>query len=277
MVKMLCTVRNCQAALQRIDKALVCDHGHRFDVARSGYFNLLQPQDKRSKNPGDAKTAALARRRFIEAGQGYALKPQLLKIIDALQLPPRPAILDVGCGEGYYLAAIAEARDIDGYGVDISAPAIELAARRYPKIAWIVANADRSLPFMAGGFDLIMSITARKNPAEFNRALAPQGRLLIALPAEDDLIELRAAILGQPILRSRIDDAKKVFAAEFELESHSVARVKVNLSVALIQDLLTATYRGARNSQQNKLAQISSMDVTISQDILVFRPRVLDR
>ena len=29
--------------------SLVCENGHRFDVARQGYVNLLGPKDKRSK------------------------------------------------------------------------------------------------------------------------------------------------------------------------------------------------------------------------------------
>ena len=43
---LLCPVRNCHLPLARDGRRLVCAGGHSFDVARSGYVNLLQPQDK---------------------------------------------------------------------------------------------------------------------------------------------------------------------------------------------------------------------------------------
>src|SRR5947199_10671655 len=65
---LLCTVRECRAALVREERRAVCERGHSFDVARSGYLNLLQPQDRRSRHPGDSAEAVAARRRVIERG-----------------------------------------------------------------------------------------------------------------------------------------------------------------------------------------------------------------
>ena len=65
---LLCPVRDCHLALVREERRLLCPRGHSFDVARSGYINLLQPQERRSKQPGDtaaalASAAAIARSR----------------------------------------------------------------------------------------------------------------------------------------------------------------------------------------------------------------------
>ena len=49
------------APLMMDELSLACEHGHRFDVARQGYVNLLGPKDKRSKNPGDSKGMVSAR------------------------------------------------------------------------------------------------------------------------------------------------------------------------------------------------------------------------
>src|SRR5450755_3800076 len=57
VVTLLCTVRGCRRPLSRESNRFVCERGHSFDVARSGYLNLLQPQDRRSANPGDSKEA----------------------------------------------------------------------------------------------------------------------------------------------------------------------------------------------------------------------------
>jgi len=65
---MLCTVRTCHEPLAREERRMVCPRGHSFDVARSGYVNLLQPQERRSKQPGDSDEAVAARRRLHDRG-----------------------------------------------------------------------------------------------------------------------------------------------------------------------------------------------------------------
>ena len=69
---LLCTVRDCHLPLARpvagTEKRLVCPRGHSFDIARSGYINLLQPQERRSKKPGDTTAAVAARRRLHDRG-----------------------------------------------------------------------------------------------------------------------------------------------------------------------------------------------------------------
>ena len=65
---LICPVRDCRLALAREEKRLGCPQGHSFDVARSGYINLLQPQERRSKQPGDTPTAVEARQRLHDQG-----------------------------------------------------------------------------------------------------------------------------------------------------------------------------------------------------------------
>src|SRR6185503_5748900 len=101
--------------------------------------------------------------------------------------------LDAGCGEGFYLGMLARQAGFAAHGVDISVPAVDAAARRYPGCQWIVANADRFVPYAAGSFSVVMSITGRTNVSEFRRVLREDGRLLVALPSPDDLAELRGA------------------------------------------------------------------------------------
>jgi 23S rRNA (guanine(745)-N(1))-methyltransferase RlmA-like protein len=40
---LICPVRGCHLPLMRQERRLLCERGHSFDVARSGYINLLQP------------------------------------------------------------------------------------------------------------------------------------------------------------------------------------------------------------------------------------------
>jgi 23S rRNA (guanine745-N1)-methyltransferase len=270
---LLCPVRGCGTPLIREERAFRCPRGHSFDLARSGYCNLLQPQDRKSKNPGDPKEAVLARRRFLEAGHGDFLAAALLETFDSLALPPRPAVLDVGCGEGFFLGTLARKREIEGSGVDLSTPAIDLAARRWPGVSWFVVNADRALPWADGSFDLVLSLTARRPAAELRRVLQPEGRLLVTIPGEDDLIELREAVLGEGIRRDRVPGVSAELAEGFELEAHQPLRHRSRLEAESLRDLLASTYRGARGSERQRVEDLGAMDVTSSFDLLIFRPR----
>ncbi len=212
-----------------------------------------------------------ARRRFLEAGHGEPLLQALLEEIDALALPSGGAVLDVGCGEGTCLGRIAGERAVEAHGTDLSTAAIDLAARRYPGPTWIVANADRSLPYAASSFDLVLSIDARLPAAELWRVLKAEGRLLVAVPGPDDLVELRAAVLGEGRLRDRMERAAAALAGRFEMDRRRRVSHTVELSPEAARDALAATYRAGRRSQGERSRAISAMDVTLSHDLALFR------
>src|SRR5438067_11197009 len=112
-ITLLCTVRDCRAPLRLEAHRAVCARGHSFDIARSGYINLLQPQDRRSRQPGDSADAVAARRRLFDRGIFKVLDDAIVAMVRGEQ------VLDVGCGEGHYAALLSAS------GVDISLPAIE--------------------------------------------------------------------------------------------------------------------------------------------------------
>jgi 23S rRNA (guanine745-N1)-methyltransferase len=257
-VSLICPVRGCGLELAREPRRRVCPRGHSFDLARSGYVNLLQPQERRSKEPGDAAAAVAARRRLHDRG---VTAPLLAAIGDVLAATAADTVLDAGCGDGFYLGSLAAAHGFEACGVDISIPAIDAAARRYPACEWIVANADRAIPFAPASFSRVLSITARMNPPEFHRVLAPVGRLLVALPAPDDLIELRGA--G----RDRVDRTVEEFAALFRLENQTRATTAADLDAGAVADVLLAIYRPLRAEP------VTATRVTFSLDLLDFRPR----
>src|SRR5712675_85697 len=131
---LLCSVRDCHMALVREERRLVCERGHSFDVARSGYINLLQPQERRSNQPGDTATAVAARRRLHDHG---VTRPLLDAIAEIIATSPSDIVLEAGCGEGFYLGSLARQTGFSAHGVDISVPAIQAAARLYSECEWI--------------------------------------------------------------------------------------------------------------------------------------------
>ena len=259
---LLCPVRDCHQALVREEKRLVCPRGHSFDSAASGYVNLLQPQDRRSKDPGDTAAAVAARRRLHDRG---VTGPLLEAIADIVSPAEDDMVLDAGCGDGFYLGTLAGRIGFEAHGVDISIPAVKAAARRYPQYQWIVANADRFVPYADRSFSIVWSITARMNAGEFRRVLRDDGRLLVAIPAAEDLIELRSPAGGEG--RDRVARTVETFANDFTLLKRSTATTIADLDADAVRDVLLSIYRPMRSRP------VEATRVTFSLDLLLFRPK----
>ncbi|HEX7678691.1 MAG TPA: methyltransferase domain-containing protein [Thermoanaerobaculia bacterium] len=255
---LLCTVRTCHEPLAREERRLVCPRGHSFDVARSGYVNLLQPQERRSKQPGDTEEAVAARRRLHDRG---VTMPLFEAVAEMAGTSGDDVVLDAGCGDGFYLGSLARKRGCAAHGIDISIPAIDAAARRYPECEWIVGNADRFIPYADATFSRVLSITARMNSTEFRRVLREDGRLLVAIPAPDDLVELRGA--G----RDRVARTIETFAKEFALLDRRRASAVSDLGREAVYDVLLSIYR------PRAIGKVEDMRVTFSLDLLLFAPR----
>jgi 23S rRNA (guanine745-N1)-methyltransferase len=253
---LLCPVRDCHMALVREERRLFCPRGHSFDIARSGYINLLQPQERRSRQPGDTAAAIAGRRRLHECG---VTQPLLEAIAEMVGATPGDSVLDAGCGEGFYLGTLARQTGCDAHGVDISVAAVDAAARRYPGCEWIVANADRFAPYADRSFSIVLSITARMNAGEFRRVLRDGGRLLVALPAREDLAELRG------VGRDRVARTVETFAPGFTLVEQCRVATAADLDAAAVQDVLLSIYRPLRRQPAE------AMRVTFSLDLLLFR------
>ena len=98
----------CGGPLTREERAYRCPAGHSYDIAKEGYTYLLPPNQKHSAAPGDDKGMAVARRDFLSKGYYVPLLNTLCTEISA-RTGNSPALLDTGCGEGYYTAGIFRA------------------------------------------------------------------------------------------------------------------------------------------------------------------------
>jgi 23S rRNA (guanine745-N1)-methyltransferase len=212
-----------------------------------------------------------------------ATAPLLRAIGEMAAAHAEDVVLDAGCGDGFYLGALANESGFDAHGVDISVPAIEAAARRYPpakspepaklpagsfdehRREWLVANADRYIPYADRSFSLVLSITARMNAAEFRRVLRDDGRLLIGIPSPEDLRELRSKTGDEG--RDRVDRTVEAFAQQFTLADRRRVTTTAELDAAAVHDVLVSIYRPMRSQPAE------AMRVTFSLDLLLFRPR----
>jgi 23S rRNA (guanine745-N1)-methyltransferase len=163
--------------------------------------------------------------------------------------------------------------EADGYcGIDLSKRAIKLASRRWPEATWVLANADRILPAADASVDRVISLFGRRPAKEIGRVLGPGGTCLIAVPGEDDLIELREQVQETGIRRSRWETVvDEMSAAGLNHVEHRLWQQRVDLEPDAIADALAMTYRAARHSQQIRLESLSAMNVTLSADVILLR------
>lgn len=268
-----CPVRGCGLPLAPLERRFACAAGHSFDLARSGYLNLLQPTDRRSPEAGDTRAAVDARARLVQSGIGTVLLDTVVRTVSPLVPADDAIVVDLGCGTGDALAAVAHALTIRGIGIDLSTAAATHAARRFPHLAWVVANADRRLPLLDGSVALVLSFHARRNPAECARIGPSGGHLLVAVPAPDDLIELREAVQGQRVARDRADAVVAEHEPWFALAARSTTRERRLLDAGALRDLLQGTYRGARARHATMVDALERLEVTLASDLLLFTRR----
>lgn len=181
---------HCALALTLTGSGATCPTGHSFDRGRGGYLNLLVGgRLGPTVTSGDTPDALQARRRFLTAGH-YA--PVAEALAAAVGEPPGP-VLDVGCGEGYYLSGLAVE---ERYGLDVSKAAVQMAARAHPTIQFVVGTAYR-LPVIDHTVGVVVSVFAPHPFEEFARVLRPDGWWVAVSPGPRHLQEMRPALTGE--------------------------------------------------------------------------------
>ncbi|HLM28168.1 MAG TPA: hypothetical protein VK304_14490, partial [Thermoleophilaceae bacterium] len=154
---------HCRHGLQLIDGSLGCDEGHRFDIARQGYVNLVPA-------PGDTAAMVSAREAFLEAGH-----------LDFIPLDAHGVVVDAGSGPAHHLAATGAELPL---ALDSSTAALRRAARRATAVG---CDLWKELPLRAGVADTVLSVFSPRNGAEFARILRPGGRLITVTPGRGHL------------------------------------------------------------------------------------------
>jgi 23S rRNA (guanine745-N1)-methyltransferase len=268
-----CSVRGCGRPLRQTAGAFVCGRGHSYDIARSGYVNLLQPQDRRSPAAGDAAASVHARARLLAAGVGRTLVDTVVRTAGHLALSDGAPVLDLGAGTGEILGEFAARRHITAVGIDLSPAAMTAAAKRFPSLVWVVGNADRRLPILDCSVELVLSVNARRNPDECARVLTRPGYLLAVVPAPDDLIELRELVQGRGVARDRTDTLLEAHNAAFTLLDQSTVRERQRLTRDQLLDVLRGTYRGARASAASRVEALTTLAVTFACELRLFAAR----
>ncbi len=264
----------CQLPLHIAARIYQCANGHHFDMAREGYVNLLLASQKRSHEPGDSAVMIRNRRAFLNAGYYEPLLEQICKILQTnfeSDADHDGSILDVGCGEGYYIGSLqarVAAQSLLFGGVDVSKYAIKAAARRYDAVEFAVAGAHH-LPLADMRIDFLLNIFAPRAWREFYRILKPDGKLLVVSPGPRHLWQLKKMIYAEPQLHT----AQITIPAGFHL--YDAVQLNYELSLAeqpVVQQLLLMTpfYWHMAQDQQESLLQLDQLATTVDFQLHIF-------
>jgi 23S rRNA (guanine745-N1)-methyltransferase len=269
---------HCSAQLTMTDdeRGVRCDQGHRYDLAKQGYLNLMAgPQ------PANADTAAMvaARERFLGAG----LFDSITAAARRLAAPSSTSrILDAGAGTGRLLAALLDAGGCPDPGVpgadpihprgialDVSTAAARRSARAHPRLGAVVADVWRSLPVADASIDLVISNFAPRNSAEFARVLGPAGRLLTITPTADHLAELRSTYGLLGIQTGKSDRLAAGLADRFEPVTTDHVEHRTGWSAQSVADAIAMGPNAFHQGADRPTPQ--SADVTVSVELRIWR------
>jgi SAM-dependent methyltransferase len=124
---------------------------------------------------------ALAPERARWRGRARGYHAELERFVRFL-VPPAASVLEIGCGTGDLLAAVAPADR--SLGVDFSEAMIRVARARHPRHRFVVADAEQ-LP-LAGAFDYVLLSDLVGNLddvqgglGQLHHVLAPRGRVIV--------------------------------------------------------------------------------------------------
>lgn len=264
MPELKCPV--CGGELVKDGGAFCCRNGHSYDISRRGYVNLLMSNSSSGKRHGDDRLMVSARSAFLDAGYYDCLRRELCRLA-VKYCAPGSELLDAGCGEGYYTAAVRKALETANgrcraCGADISREALIRAAKRDVELTLAVASIN-ALPVPELSCDLVLSVFAPDDAAEFRRVLKKGGVLLRAVPLERHLFGLKAAVYDRPYENPPPDYGPEGF--------HLVERADVRDDITLTSPeliralfMMTPYYYKTGRADQEKLLALSSLETEIA-------------
>ncbi|MEG0615141.1 MAG: methyltransferase domain-containing protein [Oscillospiraceae bacterium] len=265
----------CGKPLLLVEKSYKCRSFHSFDVAKSGYVNLLLQNQMNAKLPGDNKMMVKARENFL--GKGF-YKPLADGICNEILQFAKPncSVFDAGCGEGYYTTMVDDCLTSEKvphktFGIDISKSALGIAAKRSKSVSYAVGSLFH-LPITTASCDIIMTLFAPYCGNEFLRILSKNGIMAMVIPGQKHLWSFKKAIYDNPY-----ENAVK----NYELDGFDlVEKVKICNIIELksnqdIQNLFSMTPYFYKTSVEDskKVLNLEKLTTETEFEILVYKKR----
>jgi len=197
----------CSESLQRSGNSYACQNRHNFDLSKEGYLSLLHGRTN-YQQIGDDKAMIQARIRAHKLPAYLELAKSMADYCPEIGIGY--AILDIGCGDGFFLDYVSRATTTPcrGVGVDISKEALARAAKAHPSLFFVRADAAHNrLPFEDSAFGLVTSVFAPRPIDEIRRVLRVDGSWLIVTATQDHLKEIREFLPLAAIGSGKLDES----------------------------------------------------------------------
>ncbi len=256
---------SCGAPLFVRDSSLCCDKGHTYDVSRKGYVHL---HHKTVQSAYD-KDLFDARRAVFDAGFYRPVADALVSVLKPLS---PAALLDAGCGEGYYLSALSPILPQSMLvGIDLSKEAILSAAGRGSEALYCVGDLNR-LPFQDGTFDVLLNILSPASYTGFKRVLKKDGVLIKVMPGRDYLLEIRERL---PEGKAGYDDTRVPEYLKQHMQVQSLERLHYTLPLSPMEFAcfvsMTPLTESLSVQEREALVQNAPDHITIDLQLAVCR------
>ena len=221
----------CKEKLVRKGGSLYCSNGHCYDVAASGYVNLVMGS-RGSADSGDSVEMTAARHRIMSLGYYDGL---LCKVCaTAEEFAPR-FIIDCGAGEGRFASAFTEAfPDADVAGTDLARSAVNVASRTVKGAVFAVANSN-ALPYADDSADVAVCAFAPVFPAEIRRVLRSGGGFIRVTPGARHLDGLKEKLYSAPYFNEESEEIPEGFSHRETVRSEYLFTAKGDDVGALLQ------------------------------------------
>lgn len=253
----------CGGKLNIEPSRAVCPSGHSFDRSRRGYYNLLIG---RGGAHGDNREMVLARRTFLEEGH-YALLAALIADKVSELLADGGAVLDAGCGEGYYTLAVKRATAERGVRIsafDISKDAVTEAAKKSAAHEYAVCGSYH-MPIADGSVDLLLNTFSPLAIEETRRVLRCGGYFVMAIPAQEHLFGLKSAIYERPYKNTVEDTA----IDGFELVCRDELKYEMKLDNGGVRSLFMMTPYAYRTRPADRERVLAMPELTTEAHFLL--------
>lgn len=261
----------CKKSIKSIkESSVLCENNHCFNISKKGYVNLVK---NNAKTIYDKKLFE-SRSKIYEYGIYDELSKEIMDIVDKYTSKKNANfVLDVGCGEGYYLNQLYSDEKINSkcklFGIDISREGISLATRYENSILWSVSDLS-NLPFENGKFDIIIDILSPSNYSEFTRVLNKGGVVIKAIPDEHYLKEIRSKIKDK-IKKDTYSNKNVINSFKDNLEIVYDKRITYKTNIYNLEDFIKMTplTSGLSKEQINELTKCDIENITIDLKIIV--------
>ncbi len=260
----------CHLPLTKVNTSYLCPNKHCYDLSKQSYLNVLLNPDKATNDPGDSTESLEARTKFLSKGYYDSIVQTVVATLQKYSTDSMH-IVDIGCGEGYYMHRIKQAlgNTHTYYGLDIAKRAIKMATRYTKDVYWLVGN-SKNLPLLDHSIDFALALFTVVNEKELLRIIKKDGYIIHITANPNHLVEIKKQIYDTIKVKS---DAN--IRLDFPIiESFNLVQpVSINNhedAYNLIK--MTPHYYHIKKEKRSVLDTIDHLEVTIDCKVTVYQP-----